>query len=96
MQTRPRSSRYVVLLIGVLILMWGITTAGLVWRHWSEERRSEIANGYHLASAEWAGEIERHAAQVLASGSRSRSTFQTFSQAGNRIRGSVVYSRSVP
>ncbi len=62
--TGSRASIY--LLIGVLVVMWGATSAGLVWWHWSDRQRSATANDYYLASADWAGLIEKRAVEVEA------------------------------
>lgn len=62
--TMSQTDRNVLSLIGVLVLMWGTTTLGLVWWHWSDTKRSSIGND-HLASAEWAAVVANEAASVL-------------------------------
>ena len=65
LRTVPATDRNVFYLIGVLLLMWSITTLSLIWWHWADLRYSSIANEYHLASAELAAEVGNQALSVL-------------------------------
>jgi PAS domain S-box-containing protein len=59
------TQRRVYYLVAVLVLMWGLTAAGLTWWRFSDQRRSMIANDYHLTAADQSLLLRQQAKEIL-------------------------------